>query len=81
MKRREFPGYVAWSTAEVSGGRVLAFVAIRKHGLTSEPIYHLVCDQACFKLLSDAASAAEHALSKILRIDQNGTPIFSSPEC
>ncbi len=81
MKRREFPGYVAWSTAEVSGGRMLAFVAIRRSGLASEPLYHLVYDQMSFKLLSEAASAAELALSKILRIDQYGMPIFSSPEC
>lgn len=64
----------------MSGGRALAFIAIRKHGLASEPLYHLVCDQTSFKLLSDAASAAELALSRILRIDQYGTPVFSSPE-
>lgn len=81
MKRREFPGYVAWSTAEVSGGRSLAFVAVRKHGLTSEPLYHLVYGKRIFKLLSEAKSAAELALSKILRIDQYGAPVFSSPEC
>lgn len=64
----------------MNGDHALAFVAVREHGLTSETQYHLVCHQTCFKLLSDAASAAERALSKVLSIDRYGTPTFSSPE-
>lgn len=81
MKRREFPVYAAWNSAELNGDHALAFVAVRKHGLTSDPLFHLVCDQNSFNLLSDAASAAERALTKILRIDRYGSPIFSAPEC
>lgn len=79
--KRDFPGHVAWSQAQLNGDHALAFVAIKPRGRGTELRFHLVYDGSSFARVSEAITAAECALSKILGFDTRDTPIFSSPEC
>ena len=79
--KRDFPEHVAWSEARMNGDHALAFVAVKSRRSHSELLFHLVYDGINFPRLSEAISAADGALSKILRIDARDTPVFSSPDC
>ncbi|WP_271408004.1 hypothetical protein [Pseudomonas sp. Q1-7] len=65
----------------MNGDHALAFVAIKPRGRGTELHFHLVYDGISFARLSEAITAAECALSKILGFDARDTPVFSSPEC
>ncbi|GLZ86336.1 hypothetical protein E8E95_10000 [Pseudomonas sp. BN414] len=81
MNRRDFPGHAAWTETHLNGDHVLAFIAIKPHHLDIEPHLHQVYDRTHFKRRTDAVLAARDALSKLLHIDEDGCPVFSSPEC
>ncbi|MBD2838860.1 hypothetical protein ID144_17600 [Pseudomonas sp. JM0905a] len=79
--KRDFPGHVAWSQAQLNGDHALAFVAVKPRCQGAELRFHLVYDGISFPRRSEAVTAAERALSKILGFDVRDTPVFSSPEC
>ncbi|QEY62596.1 hypothetical protein FXN65_11095 [Metapseudomonas lalkuanensis] len=79
--KRDFPGHVAWSQAQMNGDHALAFVAVKPRSQDTELHFHLVYDGITFARHSEAVTAAERALSKILGFDARDAPVFSSPEC
>ncbi|MCO6060090.1 hypothetical protein NG726_25940 [Pseudomonas sp. MOB-449] len=79
--KRDFPEHVAWSQAQMNGDHALAFVAFKSRSTSTEVRFHLVYDGTRFARLSEAITAAERALSKVLSFDARGEPLFSSPEC
>ncbi|MCY1312301.1 hypothetical protein D9M70_627130 [compost metagenome] len=79
--KRDFPEHVAWSEARMNGDHALAFIAVKPRNLDTHPSFHLVYDRISFTRLSEAITAAEGALHKILRFDARDAPVFSSPEC
>ncbi|UVJ45950.1 hypothetical protein NVV94_10630 [Pseudomonas sp. LS1212] len=81
MHRRDFPGHAAWSEARLNGDHALAFIAVKPHNSAVEPLLHQVYDRTYFARRSDAIEAAEEALSKLLHIDEQGWPVFSSLDC
>ncbi len=81
MTRRDFPGHAAWTETLINGDHVLAFVAIQPHHSESESALHQVYGRKYFMRQADALEAAKEALSKLLYIDEQGQPVFSSAEC
>ena len=81
MPRRDFSGHAAWSEARLNGDHALAFIAVKRHHSEAEPLLHQVYDRRYFARRSDAMAAAEAALSKLLHIDEQGWPVFSSLDC
>ncbi|WP_342245514.1 hypothetical protein [Pseudomonas sp. OTU5201] len=79
--KRNFPAHVAWSEARMNGDHALAFVAVKPHSPDTQASFHLVYDRANFSRLSEALTAAERAVNKILSFDARDAPVFSSPEC
>ncbi|RJG13470.1 hypothetical protein D3879_09550 [Pseudomonas cavernicola] len=81
MKPRHFPGHIAWGETRINGDHALAFIAIQPHGSYAEPRLHQVYDGAYFARPSEASNAAKDALSKLLLVEKDGRPVFSSAEC
>jgi hypothetical protein len=81
MKQRIFPQHIAWSEACMNGDHALAFVAVRSHAAQAQVGFHLVYGEHHFPRLSEAVAAAEDALNKLVRIDENDAPVFSSGAC
>ncbi|MFC5695906.1 hypothetical protein ACFPU0_10085 [Pseudomonas sp. GCM10022186] len=81
MNRRDFPRHAAWIETRINGDHVLAFVAIQSHDSGAEPRFHQVYGSTYFARQCDALEAAKDALSKLLHIDEQGQPVFSSAEC
>ncbi len=81
MHRRDFPGHSAWTETRINGDHVLAFVAIQSHSSEDGPRFHQVYGRTYFARQCDALEAAKDALSKLLHIDEQGQPVFSSVEC
>ncbi|MDH4652075.1 hypothetical protein SA496_22290 [Pseudomonas sp. JS3066] len=79
--KRDFPEHVAWSQAQMNGDHALAFVAFKTRNSGTEMRFHQVYDGTSFTRLSEAISAAERALGKVLGFDAHGAPVFSSREC
>ncbi|WP_082073231.1 hypothetical protein [Pseudomonas sp. LFM046] len=77
MKSRDFPGHVAWTETRLNGDHALAFVVIQPIAANAEPQFHLVYHQSYFIRRSDALAAAEEALGRLMRIDEQGRPVFS----
>ncbi|MDH4870088.1 hypothetical protein [Pseudomonas sp. BN515] len=81
MNRRDFPEHSAWTETRINGDHVLAFVAIQPHDSKGEPRIHQVYGCTYFARQCDALEAAKVALSKLLHIDEQNQPVFSSVEC
>jgi hypothetical protein len=81
MHKRDFPGHAAWTETRLNGDHALAFIAIQSTTPDTDPRFHQVYDRTHFARQSDAIRAAEDALSKLLRIDEYGLPVFSSSDC
>ncbi|MNB77583.1 hypothetical protein PS726_01836 [Pseudomonas fluorescens] len=78
MNRRNSPGHAAWTETRLNGDHALAFIAIQPHNSDAEPMLHQVYDRSYFARHTEAIAAAVEALSKLLRIDEHGRPVFRS---
>ena len=76
MAEREFKDYLARSGATLEGSRYAAWLAItpRAHGF---PVYYAICENRSFRDKAVAEAAAAKALSDMLGLESDGTPVFA----
>jgi hypothetical protein len=75
MAEREFDNYLARSGATLEGSRYTAYLAVtpRKSGF---PMYFAICENRSFRDKTIAETAAAKALTDMLGLEDDGTPIF-----
>jgi len=75
MAAREFDNYLARSGATLEGSRYTAYLAVtpRKSGF---PVYFAICENRSFRDKGVAETAAAKALTDMLGLEDDGTPIF-----
>ena len=78
MKIRMLPKHIVWSEACISGSLALAFVAIKLYPPGSPIRFHQIGADSLYVRLADANAAAERAVARLIRIDEDGLPIFAS---
>lgn len=76
MAERAFDDYLARSGATLEGSRYAAWLAItpRAHGF---PVYYAICENRSFRDKAVAEAAAAKALSDMLGLESDGTPVFA----
>jgi hypothetical protein len=79
MAERTFNEYIARSGASPEGSRFTAYIAVipLNRGF---PQYFAVYENRSFRTLESAETAAELALSKMLDLEADGTPVFAEGE-
>jgi hypothetical protein len=77
MAERTFDHYLVRSGAALEGSRYTAFLAVtprRGHGF---PAYYAICENRSFRAQDVAEIAAAKALTDMLDLEADGTPIFA----
>lgn len=78
MKIRMLPKHIIWSEACISGSLALAFVAIKLYPPGSPIRFHQIGADTLYLRLADANAAAEQAVTRLIRIGDDGLPLFAS---
>lgn len=77
MAERVFDHYLVRSSATLEGSRYTALLAVtprRGHGF---PVYYAICENRSFRAQDLAEVAAAKALTDMLGLEADGTPIFA----
>lgn len=77
MAERVFDHYLVRSSATLEGSRYTALLAVtprRGHGF---PLYYAICENRSFRAQDLAEVAAAKALTDMLGLEADGTPIFA----
>jgi hypothetical protein len=79
MAERIFDDYTARSGAAPEGSRFTAYISVtpRQRGF---PVFFAVYENRSFRTMEAAEQGAELALSKMLGLEPDGTPIFAENE-
>jgi hypothetical protein len=80
MTEREFKYYTAHSGAAKEGARFTAYIAVRQNSGKGFPVFYAVYENRSFRTLDAAQEAGELALSKMLGVEDDGTPFFDEEE-
>jgi hypothetical protein len=75
MAEREFDNYLARSGATLEGSRYTAYLAIIPRG-NGFPTYYAICENRSFRDKDVANTAAAKALTDMLDLEPDGTPVF-----
>ncbi len=75
MAEREFPDYTVRSGASLEGSRYTAWLAVLPHG-HGFPTYYAICENRSFRQHEVAERAAADALTAVLALEEDGTPVF-----
>ena len=75
MAERVFDHYVVRSGATLEGSRFTAYLGVtpRAKGF---PVYFAICENRSFRQQEIAEQAADKALTDMLGLEDDGTPIF-----
>ena len=75
MAERTFDHYRVHSGASLEGSRYTAWLAVTPlgHGF---PVYYAICENRSFRQQELAEEAAATALSAMLSLEDDGTPVF-----
>ncbi len=76
MAERAFDNYLARSGATLEGSRYTAFLAITPRSSHGFPVYYAICENRSFRAQDVAEVAAAKALTDMLGLEADGTPIF-----
>ncbi|HET7300606.1 MAG TPA: hypothetical protein VFJ01_08115 [Oleiagrimonas sp.] len=75
MAEREINNYLVRSGATLEGSRYAAWLAITPR-TTGWPVYYAICENRSFRSLDLAETAAAKALTDMIGLEDDGTPIF-----
>jgi hypothetical protein len=76
MAERVFDQYLVRSSATLEGSRYTAFLAITPRSGHGFPVYYAICENRSFRAQDIAEVAAAKALTDMLGLEADGTPIF-----
>ena len=77
MAERTFDHYLVRSGATLEGSRYTAFLAVTPRSGHGFPVYYAICENRSFRAQDVAEVAAAKALSDMLDLEPDGTPIFA----
>jgi hypothetical protein len=75
MAEREFQDYTVRSGASLEGSRYTAWLSVLPHG-HGFPVYYAICENRSFRQRDVAERAADDALTAVLALEEDGTPVF-----